>query len=93
MSGWSLQEIAVPEALLAPVEPPPERHDRQDGPQDQQDGPPERRREADLAGDLDTVISQLERLQHRVSGLRQVAQLRQQRSQQVRQSDSSAASR
>ena len=76
----SVQEMAVPETLRAPVEPLQEQQEAVCRP-------------ADLVGDLDTVISQLERLQQRVSGLRRAAQLRQQRSRQVRQQTAAAASR
>ena len=37
-----------------------------------------------MVGDLDCIISQLENLQQRVTGLKQVAEVRQQRSRQVR---------
>ncbi|KAF0313733.1 Nesprin-1 [Amphibalanus amphitrite] len=59
------QQVAVPEAVLAPVAGP------QDGEEDTQS--------TDLMTDLDGIISQLEGLQERVTGLKQVAEVRQQR--------------
>ncbi|XP_043224529.1 uncharacterized protein LOC122382794 [Amphibalanus amphitrite] len=59
------QQVALPEAVLAPVTRP------QDGEEVTQS--------TDLMTDLDGIISQLEGLQERVTGLKQVAEVRQQR--------------
>ncbi|XP_043213184.1 uncharacterized protein LOC122377300, partial [Amphibalanus amphitrite] len=59
------QQVAVPEAVLAPVA----------RPQEGEEGT----QSTDLMTDLDGIISQLEGLQERVTGLKQVAEVRQQR--------------